>query len=820
MLEDEFDAIWSAQAAHHPAVLTEALRDKVQRAIFFQRSIKSQRHLIGYCDLERTRRRAPMCTLAAQRFRLLQKVNDLLVEGPDGKHALTADQRDRLLEALEAARRLSFPDIRRMFSLPRGTKFNFETEGEKSLPGNRTAHDLAQVFGSQQWSALTPDQRDRAVEDLRSIHNRDALKRRAAKAWGLQGEAAQRFAEIALEDGYCDLSRQALAKVLPLMEQGMQFATARKQLYGDEPPPAAVTMLPRLESVLQLRNPAVQRALTELRKVVNAIVREYGKPDRIRIELARDLKKPRKDRQRISRQNARNRAAREVAGEEIEDLVGPNPSRDDRVKLLLWKECGGLCPYTGKPISREALFGDHPQFQVEHIIPFPRCLDDSFMNKTLCEIEENRRKGNRTPWEAYHGTDQWEAILGRVKQFRGDARRAKVDRFQTEELPGLDDFTTQQLNDTRYASRLAVEYVAMLYGAGADGVDPQTRTKRVEASRGAATSYLRDEWDLNTILGGGEKTRDNHKQHAIDAIVIALTDPAAIKRLSAAAARAPEARRRRFAPLPPPWEGFLDHVRALTDHMVVSHRVSRKVSAAIHEETIYSKPQLDERGKPCVHVRKPLESITKKDLPDIVDPAVREAVAAKLEAFGDKAFKDRANHPTLRAKDGRMIPIHKVRLRTSVSPEQIGGDGAYSRSVKLGSNHHVEIIETQDKKGNARWEGCVVTTKEAMRRLKAREPIIRRDHGPAKCFLFSLAGGEIIELDAEQSKRQLFAVRTITVKRTGRVSLEYAAINDARKKNEIQAANAWGMADVDPLRKRHCRKVVVTPLGEVRTARD
>jgi len=364
-------------------------------------------------------------------------------------------------------------------------------------------------------------------------------------------------------------------------------------------------------------------------------------------------------------------------------------------------------------------------------------------------------------------------------------------------------------------------------------VDPEGK-RRVEASRGAVTSFLRDEWQLN-FLGGGEKTRDDHRQHAIDAIVVALTTPVTIKRLSDAAARAPQARRRRFAPMEPPWPGFLDDVRAAIDNMVVSHRVSRKVAAALHEETIYSKPCRDDNGKPCVHIRKPLQSLGAKDVDSIVDPAVRECVKAKLDDLGEKdpkkAFSDAKNHPSLRAGDGRQIPIHKARIRVPVTTKRVGGDGAYARRVKLGSNHHVEILQTTDKRARPRWEGVVVSTYEAMRRLRAGEAIVQRDHGPDKEFKFSLAGGEIIELNAEETKkdrpahaetpkRDLYVIRTISMTKAGRVTVDFASISDARKKEDIQKAGDWGRSDIDPLRRRGCRKVVVTPLGEVRRAGD
>ncbi len=830
MIEGEFEQMWAAQLAHHPDLLTPKLKRRLHRAIFYQRPLKSQRHLLGKCELEKGSRRAPLACLDAQRFRLLQKVNDLTIHPPEGEAVpLTPDQRAILVRALEDEGDRKFGIIRKLLKPPKGSKFNLEFEGEKAIIGNRTARKLRDIFGDQRWDAMPAEQRDAVVTDLLSIQNADALKRLGGKRWGLDHEAAGRLAAVALESDYCNLSRKALAKVLPLMEAGMQYAKARKQLWGDEPGPAAVDMLPALtDCTIAVRNPIVQRALTELRKVVNAIAREHGRPDFIRIELAREFKKNRKERDRIHKNNIANREARLEAAEQIAREQGipvEAQSRRDREKWLLWKECGGRCPYTGRTISMDALFGDHPQFDIEHIIPLPRCLDDSFMNKTLCAVEKNSEKGNRTPWEAYHGTPQWDDIIQRVSEFRGSGRGPKLERFQmdTDDVRNMDDFVTQQMNDTRYASRLATEYLGLLFGAGKTGVDPAGR-KRVEATRGGVTAYLRSEWGLNAILGAGEKLRDDHRQHAIDAVVVALTDAGSIKRLSDAAEHAPQFHRRRFAPMEPPWEGFLDQVRDAIGHMVVSHRVSRTIAGALHEETNYGRPRQGE-----VHVRKPLASLKAKDIPDIVDRAVRDAVQAKLAELGQpdpgKAFKSDANHPVLRAKDGRLIPIHKVRLRTDVSPTVIG-HGASERHVKLGSNHHVEIIETTDRKGNPKWEGKVVSRLEAQKRVRNRQPVIQRDHGPAKTFKFSLAGGEIIELNTEESKRQICVVRTISVTRKGYPGLEFVGISDARKKGTkaekgtIKGEGAWYTAAIDALRKRGCCKVVVTPLGVVRTAND
>ncbi len=824
MFEEEFEHIWKAQSSYHPTILTSELKKKLQRAIFFQRPLKSAKHLIGQCELEPGCLRAPWALLCAQRFRLYQTLNILQIITPDGsKRPLTEDEREKLAEILELKLSLSWAKIRQLLKLEKNTHFNLEEGGEKGVLGNKTAARLAEAVGEKVWESWCVKKQEQAVTLIRSVHHPKTLARRAKKVLGLDEEAAHRFAVTPLEEGYCSLSRKAIEKVLPLLQKGMPYATARKEIYGEKPGPKPMHFLPRLDNTLEVRNPAVERALTEVRKVVNAVVREYGKPAFIRIELARDLKKNRKDRAKIAQRNRHNQSARAKVAEKIVREVGiKEPKGPDIEKVLLAEECGWHCPYTGKPISMDSLFGEAPQFDVEHIIPLSRCLDNSFFNKTLCEVWENRhRKHNRTPKEAYGSdSDRWEEILHRVKSFQSEAAKEKLARFQQEGALNLDEFTSRQLNDTRYASRLAVEYLGRLYGAGADGVDPEG-TRRIQAGRGQVTGYLRAEWGLNLILGAGpEKERSDHRQHAIDAVTVALTEATTVKRLSDAAARAEVSGRRRFAPMEPPWPGFAEEVRRGVEEMIISPRVSRKVNGPFHEETIYSPIKFDAQSKPYVHVRKPLESLSEAEVENIVDPKIRALVQAKLNGGKpDKIFSNPENHPLLQTRSGRLVPIHRVRIRTSQATITLS-QGARARQVKLGSNHHVEIIEANDKKGNPRWEGAVVSTLEAMRRLRAGKPVVQRDYGEGKIFQFSLAGGEVIELDGADGQRNLFVIRTISKTQKDYITVEFVTLNDARKKEDIKKDHAWRVKPLESLRKLNCRKLLVTPLGEVRRAGD
>lgn len=764
MYEEEFDAIWDTQQKYKPAKLTPELRQRVAKAIFHQRPLKSQKHLRGKCSLEPKCTRAPKDLLISQRFRLIQKVNDLRLITTDGvERPLSSDERILLIDALETNESLTFPKIRKLLGLPKATKFNFELGGEKKLPGNKTAARIAEAFG-ENWSNLSTDDRNAVVEDIRSIDLREARVRRAINRWRLDDEQAEKFADVALEDGYMDLSKKAMEQLLPLMEEGVAYATARKQIYGEVASPQQVEMLTGLNVFERhrgaIRNPVVTRTLSQLRLVVNALIREYGKPELIRLETAREIKKPRKVRKDITKKNRANERNRDSARREIvEKALIKEPTNTDILKWQLADECRWICPYTGRQISPTSLYQD---FDIEHIVPYHRSFDNSYTNKTLCYHEENRhKKMNKTPFEAYNGTNQYDEILGRVERFVGEQRvvLAKLKRFRIRDATEVDDFKNSQLNDTAWATRVAIEYLGTLYGANSTGVD-STGTKRVRTTTGGVTASVRNALGLNGILGdGGYKTREDHRHHAVDAVAIAITTDRIIKQISDAAKK--EAPREngnfKLAGVTPPWPEFLDDTRSAIDRVIVSHRPSHKVNGQLHEETYYNA-----NGK----------------------------------------YKESYKNPKGKRKRrwGKKIVKNPVAI-----------EGATTRYVSTGNNHHIEVFALDSGK----WKGRLVTCFEAMNRLRQGMPVVDREMPDAK-FLFTLAGGDVIEAVDSDGVLSYYVIRGLI--NDGRVQMVKA--NDARLKSDMRATGEFEERMLNPLRERNCRKVLVEPNGVVRPAND
>jgi len=417
MFKDEFERIWSKQSLFHKDILTEDGKTTLFHAMFDQRPLKIQDHLIGYCELEPEQKRAPLCMLSSQRFRLFQKVNDLRIELPDGRdRELSSEERCVLIDSLEKHGDLTFAQIRK-FAEFHDARFTLERSGEKKLPGNRTALEFRSALGAT-WDSSDLHNQDLLVATVDDAIEDEKLRAVALDNWHLSPTQTQNLTLIKLEPGYLKHSVKAVLKLLPLLEvgfsygslkphynhftpdrietlrellkQGVSHKDACQKVFADLPNPTnpPLDLLPPVVLAFrEIRNPGVIRSLTELRKVVNAIVRQYGKPAEIRVELAREMKKPKWLRKHISTQNRDRQSQRNDARARIRKAIGdPYPSQYDIRKVLLFDESRTACPYCGHNISWSNFVGKDSDIDVDHVIPFSRCQDDSFVNLVICVL--------------------------------------------------------------------------------------------------------------------------------------------------------------------------------------------------------------------------------------------------------------------------------------------------------------------------------------------------------------------------------------------------------------------------------------------------
>jgi len=815
MFMSEFDAIWKKQKKFHPALLTDELYRDLHKAFFFQRKLKSVRRLVGDCTYEKGSKRCPWYRPEAQRFRILQAVNNLRILPADGQfRPLTEEERLILCRELEENESRTFTQAKKALGLkPRAVRFDLEEGGEKRFLGNTTQAKMVKLFGGQ-WLEWDEAQQEKVLQDLMSVEKDEVLRKRGA-IYGLKGPLLDDFCELILEPDYCSLSRKALKKLLPLMEKGMPYMTAVATIYPERnTQEKANGVLPSVDQVMPgLRNPVVHRCLTEVRQTVNAIVRKYGIPNRIHIELARDIKSTKKERTRRTKTMRENEGRRLDAKEKLLQHLGiQDPSRDDVLRVLLADECKWVCPYTGKSFG----FNDLPNMDIEHIIPYSKSLDDSYINKTLCDPTYNRTvKRNKSPYESAFGTPRYDAMIENVKRwaFHDSATREKLRRFELDDLSEFEDFTARHLNDTRYASREAAAYLGRLYGGRVDAKGRQ----RIFTISGRITAKIRNAFQLNGLLGGDRKNRDDHRHHAVDALVIALTKADAVEALSRAASRTYDTRIH-FNLDEVAGEGFLDHVREKIDGITVTHHVNKKARGGLHKDTLYG-----HRGDGLCSHRVGLGDLSQKDLvPErIPDPGVLAGIQAKLKELGEsnpaKAFKEGGNLPRVLDADGKPGKvIRRVRLWINSTAFPVGS-GEQIRYVQTDSIHHVEIVANLNKKGEETgWKGIVVPMLEAYQRKRRKEPVVKRDHGPGTRFKFTMAGGDVFEMEYEEGCRECFIIRSTA----SSGQFWFVRLEEARKISDLKKAHQWFSKTYSTFQDMKPRKVWFTRLGEMRTAHD
>jgi CRISPR-associated endonuclease Csn1 len=500
-VREEFERLWNAQAAYHPVLRDAQFRACIEDTIFMQRPVFWRKNTLGTC---RFMPREPLCpkgSWLSQQRRMLEKLNNLALAGGNAR-PLDDEERAAILERLQVQPSMSWQGVRaalRPVFKARGEAgreksllFNLEQGGDKNFPGNAVEAKLAKIFG-EAWErhpyrqAIRDAVHQRLWEaDYREIGNQRVVilseserrQRRADAArsfiddFGITPEQAEALRDLRLPTGWEPFSATALQRFIPHLETGVRFGALlngpeweewRARTFPDREQPTG-EILDRLPSpaskeeqrrIAALRNPTVIRSQNELRKVVNNLIGLYGKPDLIRIELAREVGKSKRERKDVQTGMHKRERARREAEADLRSKGIEQPSSADIEKWLLWKECGEFDPYSGKPICFDALFRTRTgEFEVEHIWPRWISFDNSFANKTLCLKSLNARKANRTPFEAFGNDPEWPRMKERVWKLVKDGKMAqgKAKRFCREE-PLDNDFKSRQLNDTGFAAR-------------------------------------------------------------------------------------------------------------------------------------------------------------------------------------------------------------------------------------------------------------------------------------------------------------------------------------------------------------------------------
>lgn len=848
-VEAEFDNLIQAQKAHHAVLSDPAFESALRETIFAQKPVFWRKNTLGRCRFIPDAPLCPKGSWLSQQRRVLEKVNNLTIVGGNMR-PLDAEERAAILDRLQVQASMTWAGVRAALKplyKKRGEsggektlRFNLELGGESKLLGNAVEGKLKEVFGAswadhphkqpirdaiheRLWQADYGEIGEQRVVIL-SEKERHERRKMAAKSFvrdfGISGEQAAALTNLQLPTGWEPYSVDALRAFLPRLDEGIRFgaltagpewADWRAASFPDREQPTG-EILDKLPSPADheeqkrqsaIRNPTVVRTQNELRKVVNNLIEAYGRPDLIRVELAREVGLSKREREKMQSGLRRQEKRRNEAEKDLKEKGIPRPSRADIEKWMLWKESQERCPYTGDQIGFDALFGD-VRFDVEHIWPRSRSLDDSFRNKTLCRRDVNIAKGNRTPFEFYQGRpDDWSAVTNRLQNLVAGKGSpgiplSKMRRFLAESIP--EEFASRQLNDTGYAARQAVAFLKRLWpDRGPEA--PVT----VQAVTGRVTAQLRKLWELNNILSDdGEKTRADHRHHAIDALVVACTDPGVTNRLSRYWQQRDDPYAERPS-LPPPWPGIREEAEKVVTNIIVSHRVKRKVSGPLHKETTYGDTGDDVttgNGTYRLFVTtKAVNALSIREIDDIRDNKIRHIVSEWVTRHGGDPKKAFSTFPRVSVNGPE---IKKVRLTLPMKLSAIAP--ASTDYAATGSNHHIAIYRSKD----GILESEVVSLFEAVKRVSRCETVVRRTSASGTRLLMSLSLGDTF-LIPSGDRAGYWTVKTIA----GNGQIFCKPLNSADRSSSGQ----WGPSPA-PLVKLGARKVSVDPIGRIRSAND
>ena len=700
MYQDELEKIFKAQQKHFPD-LTAEVQDEIRNIIFYQRPLKLKKSRIGKCTFEPGSYRCAQARLEAQRFRYLQFLNDIEYCDPTENRykKLDAEQRRTIQKHLEKTKKITIAGFKKKVGFKRTVGLNYETtDFNRQAKGNVTACDLRAILAD--WDDWNGEKQNHLVEDLLTIQSKKTLlKRLCGPSWGFEKGTAYKLCLLELEPGHARLSLKAIRKILPHLENGLVYSEACAQAGYDhsfsqeESAPAVREHLPSAPS---LPNPVVGRGLSELRRVVNAIIAKHGKPDIIRIELAREITMSKKQKTELNRRNKMNEKRNEAADDAYsrytatQGLSTQMNKKDARERYRLWQDQEHQCAYSGHSISESQLFT--PVLEIDHVLPLSKSLDDSYMNKVLCFTEENRKKGCRTPIDAFAGDEEkWEAMQSRIKKW-DQSLGSKCKKFYiTEEEMQKPDFTKSQLVNTQYFAREATRYL-------------KTLGTEVTATKGNAVAWLRHQWGLNKLISEMDyKNRTDHRHHAIDAVVIALTNRS-LYQLLAKCAKLKEERIEAKYKAPDILDTLYTEIGEKIDKLLVSHAASRKITGALHKETGYG---YSEKSGRMVTRQRLDQKFKEKQIENIVDPVVREQIRKHLAVHGGKPGIAFADDKTVLHKDGKT-PIKRVRVwkaKKAVTLEEIQRTcigikdrirGRQFRWMEYGNTHCVQIFKDEE----------------------------------------------------------------------------------------------------------------------------
>lgn len=686
-VEAEIKVIFNRQRELGNKLATEVFEHQYLQVVLFQLDYTNETlafKRLGKCTFEKDEYRAYKNTFSFERFTLLTSIFNLRIRNNRRKRILNCNERKQIIDLAYSKQVVKFKDIRKQLELEENDKFEGltysnkrDTEDSKFIE-LRGYHSLKEII--QEKSLLSNfNLMDELVTIIAMCNEKELLIK--LQNFPLSDELKNKIMNLTFS-GVGHLSLKAVSNILKILEQAIYYddgitydKACLEAGYNFNKPMDLIKqkLLPKIND--DIRNPVVLRTMTQCRKVVNEIIRRYGSPTAVHVELARELAKSFEEMKLIEKGQKLNKENRERILDDIKQSRHiENVSARLLEKYILAEEQDFKCPYSLITIDANKLIDDDSYCQVDHIIPFSRSFDDSRSNKVVVLTSQNQQKGNRIPYEYfknYKSSEQWEQFklnVSKNTRFSPTKKENLLRLSYTEE--DMREFKDRNLNDTKNITKKVRSYIENNLELNED-----KDIKPVVAVQGRLTALMRKRWGLNKIRG------ENDLHHAMDAAVIACIDTKIINRIAQYSKNKElkyvekgyvdietgevfdVARQEILSEkFPIPWPEFRDEIESrlssnprevierkkLTNYdikfldrvhpIIVSRAPKKRASGEIHKATIYSASKhIDDK----IQIEIPLKYLTLKDIECMVDKDKRsdlyKLLQDKLLEYNDDA---------------------------------------------------------------------------------------------------------------------------------------------------------------------------------------
>lgn len=268
---------------------------QIEKAIFDQRPLKSQKGQVGKCVFEKNKTKCPSSHPMYEEFRMLSFINNIKIQTPNDSalRPLSAEERELIMPLFfrKSKKQFDFEDIAKKLAPKKHYGFYkkssdaempylFNYPMDTSVSGCPVTAALKDIFGDnwidslcETYTLAEGKSRLNVVNDiwhaLFFYTDETKLAEFGKNRLQLDDEEAKKFCEISLPSDYASLSLKAICKILPYLRKGLIYSHA--VFLGN-----LCEVMPQYEwNMEEMRNAAIDNIIYEMNQIDSKDARTF-----------------------------------------------------------------------------------------------------------------------------------------------------------------------------------------------------------------------------------------------------------------------------------------------------------------------------------------------------------------------------------------------------------------------------------------------------------------------------------------------------------------------------------------------------------------